>query len=75
MNEFKLDWMQHAAVEIPQQYHKVKQKAVAFDKKAMQTIDTLGEAGMIAAMDSWLPFADVIAIGYAAVNIFDIWKK
>ena len=37
------------------------------------TVDVLEDASIIASMDGFLPFADVIAIGYAAYNIYDIW--
>ena len=74
MNEYKQAWADHASVNISEQYQKIRKKAVSFDKKAMQTMDVVGEATAIAAMDAWLPFADVIAVGYAAYNILDIWS-
>ena len=72
MNEFKQAWAEHANVNISQQYHKVRKKAVSFDKKLMQTIDVVDDSLEIASMDAFLPFDDLIDIGYAAYNILDI---
>ena len=73
MNEYKQAWLKHSLQSMPEKVQKIQHKAESFNEKLGMTVDVLEDASMIASMDAWLPFADVIAIGYAAVNIYDIW--
>lgn len=73
MNEHKQAWLKHSLQGMPEKVQKIQHKAESFNKKLGMTVDILEDASMIASMDGFLPFADVIAIGYAAYNIYDIW--
>jgi hypothetical protein len=73
MNQYKQAWLNDSLQTMPDKFKKIHSKNESFNSKLGMTVDVLEDASIIASMDGWLPFADVIAIGYAAYNIYDIW--
>ena len=73
MNQYKQTWLKESLQTMPEKLRKIHTKNESFNSKLGMTVDVLEDASIIASMDGWLPFADVIAVGYAAYNIYDIW--